>query len=561
MGRPTIDRQLIKSVLISIICGISLPSADSGSDINLGVRLYVNGHPRWALAVLTPVFANTFFTIFACMEMERGKHGSRWFLYLPLVFAQCYPQFCVVRLLFQLFQGKITLKEFNAARDGNDGGIGCVEPYCESVPQVFIQTAFFAFSFNLTPVINRFCYQDQSKPCLEFDICDDKFFCSMSQWESGYKQYERFLKQKENEKLSSLAFENCIANFTDCIDTCKDNLTSYIQDIDVSNITEYLTSSEDTVHHLSRMFNATDDDIRMIQLNKLIVGEKWLFITTYLLSILAAAYGVSKFFKLGHARIHHKIMSSQFIFAAVSSSVMIVMKGTALAAIVSGHGFYQSSLMEATGLWFLFSMVPTTIVVISISIVYSTFVFYQKFEKLHLRDVAYIILKQPAMILAPHITPFVFVLERFQDIDTKLVDTPATSKVKLLSCLGNFSVSWKFSCLNVVVTQIFLLSIVFWRGYGFISPLSIEGMVFIAIFAISATFVCYAVGKSIKIGSRVICIEHNLENCVECGRKYGFFAENVTPTDICKDHEKAPYKYSSDIKYCRPCQKIKRYVC
>ena len=107
----------------------------------------------------------------------------------------------------------------------------------------------------------------------------------------------------------------------------------------------------------------------MIQLNKLIVGEMSLFICTYLLSILAASYGISKFFRLGHARIHNKFFSKQFVFTAISSSVMLVVKGLALAAIVSGHGSYQRTLLESVSLWFLFSIVPSTIVVISVSII------------------------------------------------------------------------------------------------------------------------------------------------------------------------------------------------
>ena len=266
MRVPNIDRELVKSVVISMICGIALPSADSGSDVNLGIRLCLNGHYRWACAVLTPVIANTIFTVFGCREMERGRLGGRWVIYLPMVLFQIYPQFCVIRLLVQLFRCKITLKEFNAARDGMDGGIGCVEPYCESVPQVFIQTAFFAFSFNLTPIMNRFCYQDQSKPCREFDVCDDKYFCSMSQWDSGYNHYERFVNLNEIEKHSNAAFESCIGNFTVCIEQkCKGFLYEHLRNLDISNFTEYLSKSENGTHHLIEIYNATDEDVRMIQ--------------------------------------------------------------------------------------------------------------------------------------------------------------------------------------------------------------------------------------------------------------------------------------------------------
>ena len=47
--------------VISTVClGIGLPSADVGTDLNLGITLIIYGHPRWAMCVLAPVFTNLF---------------------------------------------------------------------------------------------------------------------------------------------------------------------------------------------------------------------------------------------------------------------------------------------------------------------------------------------------------------------------------------------------------------------------------------------------------------------------------------------------------------------
>ena len=51
---------VIWDVLSSTLLGIVLPSSDVGTDINLSVRLFLNGHPQWAMCVLLPVFMNTF---------------------------------------------------------------------------------------------------------------------------------------------------------------------------------------------------------------------------------------------------------------------------------------------------------------------------------------------------------------------------------------------------------------------------------------------------------------------------------------------------------------------
>ena len=60
---------VVKDVGSTITLGIGLPSSDVGTDINLGVSLVQNGHPRWAMWVLAPVFANMFFTLFACRRI------------------------------------------------------------------------------------------------------------------------------------------------------------------------------------------------------------------------------------------------------------------------------------------------------------------------------------------------------------------------------------------------------------------------------------------------------------------------------------------------------------
>ena len=135
-------RETIQAVVFSILLNICLPSFDVGSDIRLAIRLSFNGHPKWALSVLAPVFINTFFSGIACKEMERKKSGACWVMYLPLVFLQIYPQFCTIRLIYELLRGRIDLKTFASIKDGMDGGIGCLEPYCESVLQVFVYVSY-----------------------------------------------------------------------------------------------------------------------------------------------------------------------------------------------------------------------------------------------------------------------------------------------------------------------------------------------------------------------------------------------------------------------------------
>ena len=87
------SKDAIREIIFSILFGMILPSADTTTDLRLGIRLILNGHPKWGIAILTPVAINTLFTIVSCRQIERKSSKGRWFKYLLLVFLQLYPQY------------------------------------------------------------------------------------------------------------------------------------------------------------------------------------------------------------------------------------------------------------------------------------------------------------------------------------------------------------------------------------------------------------------------------------------------------------------------------------
>ena len=105
----TTQWETFQTISFSIFFGIVLPTFDAGGDIRLGIRLYENGHPKWALSVFTPVFINTIFTMVVCKQIEQDRKGLHWICYLPLVFLQLYPQYCILRLILELWKGNINL--------------------------------------------------------------------------------------------------------------------------------------------------------------------------------------------------------------------------------------------------------------------------------------------------------------------------------------------------------------------------------------------------------------------------------------------------------------------
>ena len=257
-----ISNEDFRTILFTILFQMVLPFTDTGTDIRLGIRLFINGHPKWALAVLMPVFINTFFTTIACREMEKRANKKYWVFYLPLVIFQLYPQFCICRLLFQYYQGKINLEQFISARDSMDGGLGCVEPYCESVPQVYIQTTIFALIHNMDQLIIRLCFTEKAQTCFQIeeeDRCGERYDCHSDRFLYGYQRY------KDYDSNCFAKFEDCKQDFSACINRCKIKLRSIILNQDESVLYEYASNNTFWQRHdLAQKYDATQDDLKMI---------------------------------------------------------------------------------------------------------------------------------------------------------------------------------------------------------------------------------------------------------------------------------------------------------
>ena len=58
------------------------------------------------------------------------------------------------------------------------------------------------------------------------------------------------------------------------------------------------------------------------------------------------------------------------------------------------------------------------------------------------------------------------------------------------------------------------------------------------------------------------CIHHDMENCIDCIKMYGFCIERYMTFDACEEHDdQKPYNCTSDVQICLQCRKIPvRYV-
>ena len=575
-------KEAVKEIIFSICFGMLLPFGDSGTDLRLGIRLYMNGHPRWAFSILTPVFLNTIYTLFTCRQMEK-KETRYWWFYLPLVFLQVYPQYCICRLIYRYLRRKISLAEFVSSRDSLEGGMGCIEPYCESVPQVFIQTAIFAFVHNIDPLLTKLCYKETNPSCLEYDKCDTLLKCSITgktennvcdgigndPFISGYENFKQMTSCKIVKSNCTEEFDECILTFRNCIDVCKDNLNTYISRFNETELYEMANSPTFCSNNPLTLENgATEEDFKLIQMYLLVIGNYPLFVSTYIISIFAATYGVSKFFRLGHARIHRGMSSPGFIGTATISGVFMLLKGVALAGIVVGN---QDPLAESGLWWLLFTMLPTSILVLIWTAGRPFLDIWERRGRIPWLDIMHMTMKQPSVLLAPLITPFVFTMEGTKVSDKVPAKIIKEKNMKTLSCYGTFEWDARATAVNLAMSAVFTVLLLSWRSPWIDNGWKIFGSFIIAAIILCLGFVFWGALLSLEeknedddlffeldIDQRE-CVTHQIKECVECIEMYGFYIEEYRFIEACEKHEnKKPFelKKPHGWKSCEKCKDI-----
>ena len=167
------------------------------------------------------------------------------------------------------------------------------------------------------------------------------------------------------------------------------------------------------------------------------------------------------------------------------------------------------------------------------------------------------LLKQPCLLLAPHITPFAFTLNTE---DEKIIDEiPGTIKngkmVKFLSVCNGYTFSPKLTIINTIMSIILTMAV----GFGKSPWISSIWQISFVVVAMSLFFIFGILGYKWVGGlyeGDLPCMEHGVEDCLECMQTYGFYGEGLMRD--CEDHGQAPFQYKSHINNCRRCSKISR---
>ena len=109
----------------------------------------------------------------------------------------------------------------------------------------------------------------------------------------------------------------------------ENSLDAFIRNFGTDDLYQYEANSNSTPMNggqvLVKNYSATPHDLEFIKMHLLVIGNYHLFISTYLVSVGAAAYGVTKFFRLSHARLVKKMSSpGYFTVLFVSTSYLVL---------------------------------------------------------------------------------------------------------------------------------------------------------------------------------------------------------------------------------------------
>jgi hypothetical protein len=176
------------------------------------------------------------------------------------------------------------------------------------------------------------------------------------------------------------------------------------------------------------------------------------------------------------------------------------------------------------------------------------------------------ILKQPSLILAPHITPFFFTLDEVKIYDMVPVKVVNGKNMKCLSCIGTFAFSRTLTKVNALLSMSFSVALLSWKGHWVRrSVVDIMFSIFMGVFLL---FIGKYVLKWVeqhslnKFGENQECINHSKKVCLDCIQKYGIYYERYKYFEACEEHDlKKPYEYQYQTKNCAKCKDIKfRFV-
>ena len=563
-------------ILTTVLAEILLPFADTFLNINLGTSLVIDGHPIWGTWVFFPVIAKTCFTLFACKRIE----NKNWIFHTPLVFFQIYPQFCFGRLLVQWLAKKLMdTKEFKKEHDNLAGSIGFLH-VIQAVPQGFIQTAFFAVSHILPTKIKQFCFNEKVPSCRSMDNCTtvirntsqcpndfsyQSTSCNKIQYEPyKYKTFKEIHDCEDMVQKCSEMFESCLQPFNECIQKCENELNERINSMDEEVLLQLRSNMTTNVgnNFLTEEFGATPEDLKSIQIDLLYRRNEFWFLFTYIVSIIAAMYGITKFFRLTYSRHCDKFTKrtqtitsnpeEEFVNQGLNyvlygitctiSGIYLVGKGLVLSRFMWMN---ENTMGMNVGLWLVFCMVPSLIFAFFTILRWTC----EKSDDRQLfgHDVyktwmLKVFFKEPAIFGIPFVSPFMYKVKTIGCTRDESIDDHKMTRYE--SEAAFFNLSYHLSYINNGLT-------IFMGSIGLITHGNLE---FNFVFAVASSLLfltsilIFLIQKLDGKGSEK-CFEDGKpkSKCTDCGGKYGLHIKDYQKIEICKAHEMPDCSFCSSF--------------
>ena len=318
-------------IVSAIVFGIVLSTNDTWSDANLSYILYSNGQTNWGILILVPIFGNTLFTFCSMLYNRDFKNWTTKLLgvfFTIFVLLQFYPQMCIFENLFGLIRSK-DMAQFTKRQAHLSGTLGTLEPFIESTPQLFIQTAFLAHTglsldtLKLESCTKQSC-MDLESQLNECELMKDDLKVNEEDEIDEYVTDE-FNKTTRNDSSTAI-YENCTkTNNLLCeedIENCLIQIGAHftnqtLADLQLGKDGDWRTTSLHQVYGMERK------DLDTVALYLILFGEeKWKFWVSYAISYFSAAIGITNYLKNCSRGAIDDWKQFAFVFIAVLLSLL-----------------------------------------------------------------------------------------------------------------------------------------------------------------------------------------------------------------------------------------------
>ena len=256
----------------------------------------------------------------------------------------------------------------------------------------------------------------------------------------------------------------CIKPIKECLNECQTTFSQRISSIDEKEFyEEYLRGSENYKNHfLHTDYDCTLHDMKTIQVHLFFQENKAIFLLTFVLSILTAVYGVTKFFRYSRAKLftgNWKIWQCVVIYG--TNCAWIVARGAALAFFM----LLNEHSMIVNVIWYVvFFILPSFVFALVVTFGRTCYDTNRKSGcgcSVYSNHALNLFLKDPPVILAPVFTPFMFVtkLELEADTDHNMITSESvvgtSLKLSRKCCLFTNCITFFFATIGFVLKSHF----------------------------------------------------------------------------------------------------------